>query len=320
MDRYYFRNSTAHLLSSILMFAILLGCSKTKEQPSAKAEKLFVVTHLTEPGSFTSGAEGPAVSPDGILYAVNYARQQTIGRVEPSGKSSIFVELPGKSIGNGIRFNSNGDMFIADYVNHNILRVDMDTQEISVFAHDDRMNQPNDITISSKDIIYASDPDWSNEKGQLWMTDTQGNTTLLEENMGTTNGVEVSPGDEKLYVNESAQRNIWVYDLAEDGTPQNKRLFYQFEDFGMDGMRCDVDGNLYVTRHGKGTIVLLTPEAELIREIPVKAGKSTTNLAFGGPDGRQVYITVADEGNIQTFKTDKPGRSWQLYRQHGLLE
>ena len=57
--------------------------------------------------------------------------------------------------------------------------------------------------------------------------------------MGTTNGIEVSPDETKLYVNESVQKNIWVYDLDSDGNISNKKLFYSFEDYGLDGMRCD---------------------------------------------------------------------------------
>ena len=52
--------------------------------------------------------------------------------------------------------------------------------------------------------------------------------------MGTTNGIEVSPDETKLYVNESVQKNIWVYDLDSDGNISNKILFYSFEDYGLD--------------------------------------------------------------------------------------
>lgn len=60
--------------------------------------------------------------------------------------------------------------------------------------------------------------------------------------MGTTNGIEVNPEGTKLYVNESIQRKIWVYDITENGNIQNKKLFYAFEDFGLDGMRTDKKG------------------------------------------------------------------------------
>ena len=277
--------------------------------------ELFHARHFTEPGSFTSGVEGPAVDIEGNLYAVNFNRQHTIGKITPDGDASVFVELWNGSIANGIRFNSRGDMLLADYVNHNVLKVDMETREISVYAHEPRMNQPNDLAIGANDIVYASDPNWADSDGQLWRVDPDGSTVLLEENMGTTNGIEVSTDETKLYVNESVQRNVWQYDLSPDGEVSNKELLIQFPDYGMDGMRCDADGNLYITRYGKGTVAVVSPEGEVIREIEMADGSNISNLAFGGPDGQTVYVTVADIGNVQVFRADKPGRSWLLFEQ-----
>lgn len=276
-------------------------------------EELFVSKEFTPENGFTSGIEGPACDADGNLYAVNYERQHTIGKVTPDGEASVFVELPPGSIGNGIRFNSEGYMFIADYTNHNVLKVDMDTREITEYAHEPTMNQPNDLAIGANDIIYASDPNWGESKGQIWRVDTNGSVTLLESDMGTTNGIEVSPDESVLYVNESAQRNVWRYELSSDGEISNKELLIQFPDFGMDGIRCDIDGNLYITRHGKGTIAKLSPSGEVMLEVEL-AGKNCTNIAFGGPDGRTCYVTIADRGNVEVFRVDKPGRSWQLFQ------
>lgn len=276
-------------------------------------QSLFEVGHYTEPGSFTSGAEGPSVDTHGNLFAVNYNRQGTIGKVTPDGEAAVFLELSDGSIANGIRFNSKGEMFLADYVNHNVLKVDMNSLRVSVFAHEPGMNQPNDLAIGADDILYASDPNWGESTGQLWRIDTDGTTTLLEENMGTTNGVEVSADETKLYVGESVQRKVWQYDLSGDGEISNKRLLIEFPDFGLDGIRCDQMGNLYITRHGKGSIVIVSPEGEIIREIEMLEGKNITNLAFGGPDGKTVYCTVADIGNIKSFRTNTPGRSWNLF-------
>lgn len=113
--------------------------------------------------------------------------------VTPAGECSVFIELTDGSIGNGIRFNQKGDMLITDYTNHNVLKVDMRSRAISVYANERRMNQPNDIPIGANDIVYASDPNWSESSGQFWRIDTQGKVTLLETEMGTTNGIEVSP-------------------------------------------------------------------------------------------------------------------------------
>lgn len=276
-------------------------------------EELFVSSEFTPVNGFTSGIEGPACDANGNLYAVNYERQHTIGKVTPDGEASVFVELPTGSIGNGIRFNSEGYMFIADYTNHNVLKVDMDTREISVHAHEPTMNQPNDLAIGANDILYASDPNWGQSTGQIWRVGTNGQVTLLEADMGTTNGIEVSPDEKTLYVNESAQRNVWVYDLSPNGEISNKRLLIQFPDFGMDGMRCDVEGHLYVTRHGKGTIAKLSPNGEVLLEVAL-AGKHCTNIAFGGTDGRTCYVTMADRGNVEVFRADIPGRSWMLFQ------
>jgi len=298
-------------LLSILTSAV--AC--TPGRGSSEEEDLYVARHFTDPGTFTSGVEGPAVDINGNLYAVNYERQHTIGKVTPEGEPSVFVELADGSIANGIRFNSDGDMLLADYVNHNVLKVDMETREISVYAHEPRMNQPNDIAIGANDIVYASDPNWSESTGQLWRVDRDGTATLLEGDMGTTNGIEVSTDETKLYVNESVQRNVWEYDLSPEGEVSNKRLLIQFPDYGMDGMRCDEDGNLYITRHGKGTVAVVSPAGDVIREIEMADGDNVSNLAFGGPDGRTVYVTVADIGNIQVFRTDTQGRSWKLYEE-----
>ena len=276
-------------------------------------EELFISQEFTPLNGFTSGIEGPACDAAGNLYAVNYERQHTIGKVTPDGAASVFVELPTGSIGNGIRFNSEGFMFIADYTNHNILKVDMDTRHITIHAHEPTMNQPNDIAIGANDILYASDPNWGASTGQIWRVDTDGAVTLLEAGMGTTNGIEVSPDEKVLYVNESAQRNIWAYDLSPEGEISNKRLLIQFPDFNMDGMRCDIEGNLYVTRHGKGTVAKLSPAGEVLLEVQL-TGKLCSNIAFGGPDGRTCYVTMADRGNVEVFRTDLPGRSWQLFQ------
>ena len=291
-----------------LKFLILIAavsCSGSHE--------LFKSSVFTPAKSFTSGAEGPAVDKDNNLYAVNFSHEGTIGKITPAGQASIFIELPNGSIGNGIRFSSNGDMFIADYTNHNILKVDMSTKQISVFVHEPSMNQPNDIAIDDKDRLYASDPNWKAGTGRIWRIDLDGKVKLLEDKMGTTNGIEVSPDNTMLYVNESVQRKVWAYDLSAGGEISNKRSLIDFPDFGMDGMRCDTQGNLYITRHGKGTVVKVSPSGKILQEITL-TGKTPSNIAFGGKDGRTAYVTLQDQQNIEKFRVDKPGREWKMIR------
>jgi gluconolactonase len=277
------------------------------------AEVLFIATPFTAPQSFTAQIEGPACDRAGNVYAVSFERKPTIGRVTPEGKGEVFVEMPEGSLGNGIRFDSAGIMYVADHTGHNILRIDPKTRKPEVFAHEPRMNQPNDIAISSDGTLWASDPDWKGSGGQLWRIDRNGRVTSLETGMGTTNGIEVSPDGRTLYVNETVQRNVWAYNIQPDGSLSGKRLVIRFPDFGMDGMRCDVEGNLYITRHGKGTVAVVSPSGKLIREVDV-LGKSPTNLCFGGVDGRTCYVTEAEKGRLVQFRTDRPGLEWKRWQ------
>lgn len=290
-----------HIL--ILIFTLFAQCGTNKSTDKSN-DLLFV-------SEFTQGLEGPAVDAQGNLFFVNPLRNGTIGLVK-GNKFSLFIDrLPNGSIANGIRFNQFGDMFLADYINHNILTIDAKSQELSIYAYDSTMNQPNDLAIMSNGILFASDPNWQDETGNLWKVDLDGTFVLLERKMGTTNGVEVAPGDSILYVNESVQRKVWKYQLDGNGHISNKQLHIEFPDYGMDGMRCDVKGNLYIARYGKGTIAVVSPRGELIREVKLTAQKPT-NIAFGGADGRTCYVTCQDRGYIETFVADFAGRNWAM--------
>jgi gluconolactonase len=292
------------LLTAILSCSVLASCSTSRN------EELFLSHVIMPEMSSTKGVEGPAVDKVGILYWVNFNHEGTIGMLKPGGKPEIFVELPSGSTGNGIRFDSKGNMLIADYTGHNILKVAMDTREITVLAHEPSMSQPNDIAITGNDMIYASDPDWKLGKGRVWKIDPSGTVTLLDT-LGTANGIEVSPDNKTLWVNASG--NLYAYDILADGNITNRRVLISFADKGMDGMRCDINGNLYIARYGKGIVAKITPQGEVIREIKL-SGKSPTNIAFGGTDGCTAFVTIQEKGNLESFRTDDPGREWQMIK------
>ena len=286
--------------------ALLLTGAHLEKSAQAAEETLFLARPLTAENSFTTGIEGPACDAQGNIYAVNFERPQTIGKVTPDGKGEVFVELPGNSIGNGIVIGRDGTMYVADYVGHNILRIAPKSRAVSVWAHDDRMNQPNDLAIAPSGSLYASDPSWKDGTGQVWLATPAGKLSLVATNLGTSNGIEVSPDAKILYVNESVQRNVWAFIIEPDGSLTHKRLLKKFDTHGFDGMRCDVDGNLYITRHGKGKVVKLSPAGEVLREVDV-LGSKPSNLCFGGPDGRTVYVTEVGHRRLVQFRVDRPG-------------
>ena len=287
---------------SLIVLALI--CVQARAQDVAG---LFIVQDFTKENIFTNNIEGPAFDKNGNLYVVNFERDGTVGLVKPNGDAELFITLPEGSTANSIQFDSKGKMYLADFTGHNILKVDMKSKKVSVYAHHDAFNQPNDICINKKDQIFASDPNWKESKGKLWRIDKGGKVVLLTDQMGTTNGIALSPDEKVLYVNESVQRKIWKFNVDEKGNIANKTLFAEFPDFGFDGMKCDAEGNVYVTRYGKGTIAVLSPDGKLIREVQLK-GKNCSNLVFGGLNGKLVFVTLQDRKGMERFRNDIAGK------------
>ncbi|NIJ94056.1 sugar lactone lactonase YvrE [Xanthomonas campestris] len=269
----------------------------------------FVARDLIGDGAFTHNAEGPAAGPDGALYAVNLGKDGTIARIalhaDGSAKAEVFVTLPDGSTGNGIRFRDR-TMYVADFTGHKILQVNLRTRAVSTFASLPDADGPNDLALAPDGSFYASDPNWKDNSGRLWHISREGVVQLMESGMTTPNGLDVSPDGKHLYVNESISRKVWVYDRV-DGGLRNKRLLISFPDFGMDGMRCDADGNLYIARYDAGQIAVVSPQGTLLRTVALK-GRKASNVAFGGSDGKQVFVTLQDRGAVETFRSDRPGR------------
>ena len=281
--------------------------------PALAAPKLFESAQLTPAGEYTLGIEGPAVDRDGNLFVVNLGKTGTIGRLAPEATASEpFTALPEGSIGNAIRIDAVGTMFIADYKKHNIFAIAPGRTEPRIVFHADEMSQPNDITLARDGTIYASDPSWKARSGRIWRIAKgpdgamQGAAMTAPRAMGTTNGIDLSPDGRTLYVGESNSGEIWSYAIDGDALTRPK-LIKTFEANTIDGLRTDTSGRLLVARILKGSIAVLTPDGRIVREITLKA-KEPTNLAFGGSDGKTVFVTQRQGGFIESFRTDMEGR------------
>lgn len=261
---------------------------------------------LTPAGTFTEGIEGPAADRFGNVFIVNMEKQGTIGKVNVQGQARVFVELPDSAVGNGLAFNAAGHLLVADYVGHRIWSIDTSSKVVSLYVRVDAMNQPNDIAWAKSGRIYASDPAWAKGNGNLWLIDEHKKAILLEKEIGTSNGIALSPDEKYLYVNESVQRRVWVYTLDLEGKIAKKKLLISFPDHGMDGMKCDAQGNLYIARYGAGVVAVVSPTGQLLKTITLQ-GKKPTNVAFGGKDWKTVFVTLQDDGSVETFINDIPG-------------
>ena len=213
-------------------------------------------------------------------------------------------------------------MYVADHKKQNVFVFEPGHTVPNVYFHSDEFHQPNDLAIADDGTLYASDPCFGCGTGRIWRItrgpDGKGRGRIMpsERNMGVTNGLDLSPDGKTLYVSESNTRQIWAYQI--DGTKLRlPRLLETFGGSDLDGLRTDIDGRIFVAHQVgdnappevKGTVAVLKSDGTLVREVKL-LGRTPTNLAFGGADGRTVFVTQAKEGVIEAFRVDRPGREY----------
>lgn len=280
-----------------LLFLILPGHSAD----------LFHSEVISKPGLFSRGIEGPATDSNNNLYAVNFAKSGTIGILKPGKQPELWLTLPEGSTGNAIRFSPAGDMLVADRTKHQILIIDVKSKAVSTLAQNTAMNQPNDFSVSRTGDLYLSDPSWSSKKkGHIWLLDRNKKFTELASDLKAVNGIDLNPNESKLYFTESISGGLYVFDLK-DHKLSNKRLLYQFKKDTVDGIKVDRLGVIYVARIGESSVDRISPEGKLLGSVKLK-GKDPTNLTFGGTDGKTMFVTIRDQGTIESFQVPDPAR------------
>jgi YVTN family beta-propeller protein len=174
-------------------------------------------------------------------------------------------------------------------------------------------DQPNDLAIAADGTLYASDPKPGTRTGRIWRIrrapDGTARAVVMTSSraLGRTNGLDLSPDGRTLYVGESNSFELWAYSIEGDRLVAPREPLIKF-DADLDGMRTDVDGKIYVARVESGTVDVVDPQSRtVIRRVPLTA-KNPTNLTFGGPDGKTVFVTQADGGYVESFRVERPGR------------
>lgn len=288
---------------------------------SAQSQQNEVVT---ETGFL--GIEGPAVDRNGTLYFVHYEQTKKgapkmgkISQLKPGAtQSRHFADLTGGTIGNGIRFDKDGRMYVADYPNHNVLVFEKDQTTPKVYFPTNgtnglKFNQPNDLAIARDGTLYASDPNFGNNTGRIWRIarDAQGKVSgaiMTAPKMGTTNGLDLSPDDKKLYVAESNTKKVQAYRI-EGTTLVFETTIKTLPEGDPDGLRTDADGRIYVAQNGGQRITRFRPDGSETLSIKTNGAKPS-NLTFGGPDGKTVFVTQVSGGFVESFRVDRPGREF----------
>lgn len=327
----------------LLLLALKITCTFACDLfPSTEGTSCFEIQatpYITTANSqFGPTIEGASVNPVGDVFAVSYGNSETkyqLGQIYPQQKL-FYTDTNHDSYFNGIRFLNAESAFAADK-NHRVLKLNLGPGNVVLssenFCSDSRMIEPNDLTISVTGMVYTSGMNWVDDTdefdGDIWSCNPNGTIQRLAL-LGRTNGIELSPDEEFLYVSESYNRDgvpyvqkIWKYKAdVTQGTIGDRVLFANFEELDnteyadVDGMKTDVNGNLFVARYtygNRGHVAIFSPDSKLIGKIFLSF-PNPTNVEFGGPHGTTLYIVgqCAQEGKgcVDQIEVVTPGRSW----------
>jgi len=215
----------------------------------------------------------------------------------------IFREPSGKS--NGLTLDKQGRLIACEHANRRVSRTEKDGAIVTIADNYDgkKLNSPNDVVVKSDGSIYFSDPpygltaDFGNLGEQelpfqgVYRLSADGKTlTLLTDEFYRPNGLAFSPDESLLYIDDSENVFVRVFDVKPDGTISNGRMFAELkgtEPGTTDGMKVDSKGNVYVT--GPGGIWVYDPSGEKLGRIDVP--EVAANIAWGDKDWKTLYIT-----------------------------
>ncbi|MBI3824292.1 MAG: SMP-30/gluconolactonase/LRE family protein [Planctomycetes bacterium] len=270
--------------------------------------------------------EGPAVDAAGNVFFSDIAGNR-IMKMDPKGQLSVFRADSGRT--NGNCFDKDGRLISCEGGEQGpgrrrIVRTDMKTNKIDVLTEKydgKRYNAPNDVCVDTKGRIWFTDPYYGPDRSHLEMDvdgvyridDTSAGTkvtrVLTQKQIQRPNGIAITPDDKTLYVVDShpkpgGNRKIWAFNVTPYGTLDKQRLVYDFgKGRGGDGMKLDMDGNLWVAagisvKRGPGEtldnppgVYVISPAGKLLQRIPIPENL-ITNLAFGGPERKTLYVTA----------------------------
>ena len=271
-----------------------------------------VIEKLASGFGFT---EGPAWSPDGYLLFSD-PNNNLIYRWTPDGEVSVHrtksgytgmdIAEYGQPGSNGLAFDREGRLTIAEHGNRRISRIEK-TGAVTVLADrfdGKRLNSPNDLVYKSDGSLYFTDPPFGLPKAfddsrkELPYSGVfrwaNGAVQLVARDLTGPNGIAFSPDEKSLYVTnwDTAHKVVMRYDVNGDGTLANGCVFFDMTgapgDEALDGLKVDRAGNLFVS--GPGGVWIISPDGRHLGTI--KAPELPANMAWGDADGKTLYLTA----------------------------
>ena len=254
--------------------------------------------------------EGPSFDRDGNLWVVDIPFGRVF-RISPSGDWTLVTEYDGEP--NGLKIHRDGRIFIADYKN-GIVRLDPETGTVTpVLArvHLERLKAVNDLRFSPEGDLYFTDQGLTglhDPTGRVFRLRADGRVDCLLDNVPSPNGLCLDPEGAHLLVAVTRANAVWRVPLMPHGGVAKVHNFIQLSGGGgPDGLAMAADGGVVVAHIGHGIVWLFTPEGVPALRINSCRGRHTTNIAFGGPERRDLYITESATGTILKVTLPTPG-------------
>ncbi len=257
--------------------------------------------------------EGPSFDRDGNLYVVDipYGR---VFRVSPIGEFALIAEYDGEP--NGLKIAKDGRIFITDY-RHGIMLLDPVSGRVSTVLErrwSERFKGVNDLVFASNGDLYFTDQGQTglhDPTGRVYRLRTDGRLELIIDTVPSPNGIVLNRAEHILYVAVTRGNCVWRVPLMPDGTASKVGLFVQLSGSlgGPDGLAMDEADNLAVAHAGLGAVWIFSRLGEPLYRVRSCTGLATTNLAYGGPDRKRLYITESETGTILVAELPVAGRT-----------
>lgn len=258
--------------------------------------------------------EGPSFDREGNLWLTDipYGR---IFRVSPSGKDwDVVTQYDGWP--NGLKLHRDGTAYIADYRN-GLLRLDPASgrmEPVVTHRYTEHFRGCNDLVFDAAGRIYFTDQGQSGlhmPNGRVFRYDLEAERLdLLIDTGPSPNGLVFNAAGDVLYVAMTRANAIWRLPLMADGGVSKVGMFIQISGghSGPDGMALDAEGGVWVAHAGNGCVWGFSKMGEPQWRVVGGTGLTTTNIAFGGPENRFLYITESDTGTVLRAELPVAGR------------
>jgi len=255
--------------------------------------------------------EGPSFDRDGRMYVTDIPHGRVF-RVSPGGDWALVAEYDGWP--NGLKVHRDGRVFITDY-KRGLMLLDPDRGAVTPFletAASESFKGVNDLVFGRSGALYFTDQGQTgmhDPTGRVWKLDPDGRLTCLLNTVPSPNGIVVDAEESFLLVAVTRANQVWRVPLPASGLVTKVGIFAHLHGGpgGPDGLALDADNNLLVCHTGFGSVWRLSPGAEPLDRIVSCAGVGTTNLAFGGPEGRSLFITESRTGTLLRAELEVPG-------------